>query len=358
MRMALLGATGYGGIETLRILQGRTDVEQLIVGSDRYAAQAIEQVLPQFRGSWIGQVQFTKMATLDDFPMVDVALLAMPHGEAPKYVDRLLDRGIRAIDFSGDYRLPYDTYELWYQVPERAHYVPGVYGLPELYRDRIRNAELIANPGCYATAAELACIPLMEQQVIDPSRMIIDAKSGVSGAGRSPKLDSHFVEVDGSFRAYKVGQHQHTPEIEQILQDAMVRGSTNRENVFATHDHSSVRVLLTTQLLPIKRGIYLTAYAQLTGTMTTEEVTHMYKKRYETEPFIKVLPSGDMPEIRHVVGTNECHIGIHVDDRTQTVMIVATIDNLVKGAAGQALQNANLMLGIKETTGLEQTAWC
>ncbi len=354
MRIALLGATGYGGIEALRLIQGREDLELLVVFSDRYAGESIAQVLPQFRGTAIGRVTFSSLAQFDDSVWVDVALLAMPHGEAPKYVERLLERGVRVIDFSGDYRLPNETYELWYKATPAKCYAPAVYGLPEMYREQIRKATLVANPGCYATASELALLPLVEQRMIDVTRIVIDAKSGVSGAGRNPKVSSLFGEVDGNTLAYKVGQHQHTPEIERILSDAW--GQTTEYGGKSNGNHS-VRVLLTTQLLPIKRGIYITAYGQLEKTMTTVDIIGIYRRRYEKEPFVTVLDPGDMPEIRQVTGTNLCQIGIYVDERTDTVLAVAAIDNLLKGAAGQALQNMNLMFGLKETTGLVHSSW-
>ena len=350
MRIAVYGATGYGGIETLKLLVNRPDIDVVWIGSDRQQGKSLAEVIPLFRDTRLASLQF--YAQDRALPDVDYALLATPHGFARQVVPTLLSHQVKVIDFSGDYRLPNDLYETWYgKTATSDDTVPdAVYGLPELNRQAIRNAALIANPGCYATTASLALIPAIEAGLIDDRQLVIDAKSGVSGAGRSPQLTTHFVEVDESYKAYKVGAHQHTPEIEQTLAQAKRR--RGGEDLLAP-----LRVLMTTQLLPIKRGIYVTAYGYLQQPVTTEQVYAIYQTRYANEPFVKVLPPGEVPEIRQVAGTNQCHISVYVDDRTHMLLVMATLDNLIKGAAGQALQNLNLMAGVKETAGLEGMAW-
>ncbi|MCY0875101.1 MAG: N-acetyl-gamma-glutamyl-phosphate reductase [Firmicutes bacterium] len=361
MRIALVGATGYGGSEALRLLRARTDIELVWVGSDRLAGRKVGDELPQFGTSHIGELRFSPLAELRLMQDIDIVLLALPHGEARIWAPQLLARGLRVIDFSGDYRLPDAMYAQWYgkELPEDRVAQSAVYGLPELYREEIRTASLVANPGCYATCAELALLPLVEAGLVDDSRLVIDAKSGVSGAGKAPSSGTHFVEVQESVRAYKVGAHQHTPEIEQVLADGRRRrrGQRANEGVGEEITTREVRVMLTTQLLPIKRGIYVTAYASLGTTMSGQELQEVYRERYDREPFVQVLQPGVIPEIRYTVGTNLCQIGVHVDQRTQTALVMATIDNLGKGAAGQALQNLNLMMGLPEDTGLRIEPW-
>lgn len=355
MRVAVFGATGYSGTEAIRLLAARSDIEITWVGSNSKAGQLVKDVLPQLRHLAIGQQHFADRVDLSFFKEnVDVAMLALPHGQAQILAPQLLNLGIRVIDFSGDFRLAPELYETWYKRPfKSADDVLAVYGLPELFRDRIRDATLIANPGCYATAAELALLPLMDTELIDDQHLVLDAKSGVTGAGKSPQQSTHFVEVEESFRAYKVGEHQHTPEIEQVLWHAKQKSG----NYAQSQGTSAPTVLMTTQLLPIRRGIYLTAYAFLQQDVSAQEIHALYTKRYALEPFVDVLPLGQIPEIRYVTGTNVCQMGIHVDTRTHTVLVMSTLDNLVKGAAGQAIQNLNLMFACDETLGLPVEPW-
>lgn len=349
MRIGIWGATGYGGAEALRMLCSRADVEIVWVGSDSQAGRSVEEVLPQFRKTDAGRLVFSPFDAAET-PEVDAALLALPHGRAMAVAPDLLLRGVRVVDFSGDFRLPAPVYEKWYG---RAHSAgPGqpqaVYGLPELNREAIRTADLVANPGCHATCATLALLPLVEGGLIDTSRIVADAKSGVSGAGKTPQQGTHFVEVEESLRAYRVGAHQHTPEIEQTLAQAERRAGVAG---------AGPRVLLTTQLLPVRRGIYVTAYAPLRRQTTTEDLYSVFAERYAAEPFVTVLGVGQTPELRHVVGTNACQIGVHADERTGLALVAAAIDNLGKGAAGQAIQNLNLMFGLDETAGLNSLPW-
>lgn len=370
MRIALYGATGYAGMEALRIMLQRTDLEIVWIGSDTHADHSLDEVCSQFRGTSIASLRYSAMRTLKEPPAVDVALLALPHGEAHRHAPGLLARGIRVVDFSGDYRLPPDLYEQWYKRPAAKTETAAVYGLPEMFRADIRSARLVANPGCYATAAELALLPLAELGWLDGERISVDAKSGVSGAGRSPQLTTHFAEIDGNFTAYRVGQHQHTPEIEQTLAQASRRrrqasdvsapsGAPMATDAASSvrQDDDAVKILLTTQLMPVTRGIYATAYAPAPPDMNTDALYELYRNRYENEAFVDVLPPGQMPELRNVTGTNLCQIGLFVDDRTRTILVAAALDNLGKGAAGQALQNVNIMLNLPDDYGLAATAW-
>jgi len=355
MRIAMFGATGYGGTEAMRLLCGRTDVDVVWLGSDRLAGRNVTEALPQFARTAMGALRFSPQEEACALPDVDMALLALPHGEARVLVPQLLQQGIRVIDFSGDFRLPDDVYASWYGSELVQYEGPSaVYGLPEVYREAIAGAQLVANPGCYATCAELALLPLIESGAVLTNRLMIDAKSGVSGAGKKPSSGTHFVEVQESVRAYKVGAHQHTPEIERVLAEAVRR---RRPDAMDGSGEAPVQVLLTTQLLPVKRGIYVTAYAQLKDEMSEETLQGLYEQRYGEEPFVRINPYGIPAEMRHVIGTNLCEISVHLDHRTQTALIVATIDNLGKGAAGQAIQNLNVMVGVAETLGLSTMPW-
>ncbi len=346
MLVAVYGATGYSGIEALKLLTARSDLEVAWIGSDSQKGKKLAEVNPLFRDTPYDGLRFSEQDA--KLPAVDYALFATPHGFARRVAPTLIERGIKVIDFSGDHRLPQAVYEQWYGKTAEGAATEAVYGLPEINRDAIRKATLVANPGCYATAAALALIPAVEAGIVDARRLVVDAKSGVSGAGRSPQQTTHFVEVSESLKAYKVGAHQHTPEIEQTLAQVSRRRGGDTEGV---------RVLMTTQLLPIKRGIYVTAYGALLEDMSAQEVAELYWKRYEHEPFVKVLPLGAVPEIRLVTGTNECHIGLHVDARTKTLLVMSALDNLIKGAAGQAIQNLNLLARVEERAGLTGMAW-
>ncbi len=349
MRIGIWGATGYGGAEALRMLCSRRDVEIAWVGSDSQAGRRVEEALPQFRNTAAGRLPFSPLRQAE-VAGIDAALLALPHGQALSLAPHLVAHGVRVVDFSGDFRLPGEVYEQWYG---RAHsaapdLVQAVYGLPEVNREEIRGADLVANPGCHATCATLALLPLVEGGLIETSRIVVDAKSGVSGAGKAPQQGTHFVEVDESMRAYRVGAHQHTPEIEQTLEQAARRAGAAG---------AAPRILLTAQLLPLRRGIYVTAYAPLVHRATTEDLHGAFSERYATEPFVTVLDVGQTPELRHVAGTNQCHIGVHADGRTGMALVTAAIDNLGKGAAGQAIQNLNLMFGLDESAGLDGLPW-
>jgi N-acetyl-gamma-glutamyl-phosphate reductase len=257
---------------------------------------------------------------------------------------RLHAKGVKVVDLSADYRLS-DTavYEQWY---EHRHQYPdlltrAVYGLPELHRKKIRGAALVANPGCYPTSAILALAPLVREGLVDRRSIVIDSKSGVSGAGRTPGLAYHFPEANEGFMAYKVGSHRHTPEIEQELGNLA---------------GAAIRLSFTPHLVPMNRGILTTAYGVLLRTMDTQELHSIYADAYRNEPFVRLLPPGQFPNVRNVRGSNFCDIGVYADPRTGRAVLVAAIDNLVKGAAGQAVQNMNIFMGFEETAGLKFAA--
>jgi N-acetyl-gamma-glutamyl-phosphate reductase len=258
-------------------------------------------------------------------------------------VPALLEGGCKVVDLSADYRLEdVQTYEAWYQ----AHTSPellkeAVYGLPELNREQISAARLVANPGCYPTSAALALLPLLNNSCVDTGSIVIDSKSGTSGAGRAAKVGSLFCEVNEAFKAYGVAAHRHTPEIEQTL--SSVAGS-------------SIQVSFTPHLLPVNRGILSTCYATLSKKMSADALHDMFVEAYASEPFVRVLPKTVYPDVAHVKGSNFCDIGVTVDERNGRVIVIAAIDNLVKGASGQAIQNMNLMYGWDEELGLQQLA--
>jgi N-acetyl-gamma-glutamyl-phosphate reductase len=271
----------------------------------------------------------------------DVALLAVPHTAAMGYVRGLLDRGMKVVDLSADYRLSDPAlYEKWY---EHCHQYPdllkaAVYGLPELHRERIRKASLVANPGCYPTGAILGLTPLLKKKAVDLTSIVIDSKSGVSGAGRSPSLAHHYPEVNEGFMAYKIGTHRHTPEIEQEL------------SLIAD---TQVTVSFTPHLAPMNRGILTTIYALLASKADTGRLHALYQESCLNEPFVRVLAVGQFPNVRNVRGSNFCDVGVYADPRTGRAVVVTAIDNLVKGASGQAIQNMNLMMGFDEAEGLK-----
>lgn len=337
IKIAVAGASGYTGAELLRLLVGHPEVEICVVTSRQHEGVPISQVFPSLNGFCELVCEPLDVASIA--ARVDLVFTALPHKSAMDVVPGFLDAGCRVVDLSADYRLKdKDVYEHWYQ----SHTSPelfseAVYGLPELNRDKLEHSRLVANPGCYPTSVILALTPLLEQQLIDVRSLIIDSKSGTSGAGRGLKEGSLFCEVNEGFKAYGVASHRHTPEIEQEL---------SRLAGF------EVRINFTPHLLPVNRGILSTCYASLLTAQTTGSLLKSFEERYAGEPFVRILKEGDLPNIAHVRGTNFCDIGLVADSRTGRAVVVSVIDNLVKGAAGQAIQNMNLMYGFNETQGL------
>lgn len=337
IKVAILGASGYTGIELLRMLASHPSVRVGFASSRQYANRPVSEVFPALSGFYDGLV----FRDAEEFKRikVDVAFCALPHGASHEVAAPLLATGAVVIDLSADFRLKdQKVYKRWYgDHTAVALLKKAVYGLPELYRSAICKARLVANPGCYPTSAILALAPALKHKMVDPDSIIIDSKSGVSGAGRSAAVEFSFTEVNQGFRAYKVGCHRHTPEIEQEL-----GALTGKKTAISFTPH----------LLPISRGILTTAYAGLKKGVTTDEMRQLYAAFYEKEPFVRIAASGSFPDISQVRCSNFCDIGVHVDEAAKRLIVVSVIDNLVKGASGQAIQNMNIVAGIEETTGL------
>ncbi|SEA08264.1 N-acetyl-gamma-glutamyl-phosphate reductase [Desulfuromusa kysingii] len=337
LKVAIVGASGYTGAELLRILVGHPEVEICCVTSRQHEGLPIHQVFPSLSGFCDLLCEPLDVAAIA--ARADVVFTALPHKSAMEVVPGFLDAGCKVIDLSADYRLKdQDVYQQWYQPhtsPEL--FAEAVYGLPELYAEQIRSARLIANPGCYPTSVILALAPLLEEQLIDPKTLIVDSKSGVSGAGRGVKLGSLFCESNEGFKAYGIASHRHTPEIEQEL---------------ASLAATDIRLSFTPHLLPVNRGILSTCYADLLETKSSDELLDLYRQRYADEQFVRVMPGEQLPNIAYIRGTNFCDIGLVSDPHTGRVIVISAIDNLVKGAAGQAVQNMNIMCGFKDAIGL------
>ncbi|HOK05888.1 MAG TPA: N-acetyl-gamma-glutamyl-phosphate reductase [Syntrophales bacterium] len=337
IKAAIYGASGYTGQELLRILLRHGGVEVTAATSRRYAGRPVADLYPAFTGQT--DLLFEEASPDQIAARCDVVFLALPHEVSMAVAGAFLERGVKVVDLSADFRLRDETvYERWYAPHTAREYLQeAVYGLTELYRDAVRKARLVANPGCYPTSVILGLAPLLRMKWIDPDSIIADSKSGVSGAGREPVVNSLFCEVDEAFKAYKVGQHRHTPEIEQEL--GALAGT-------------KVTVSFTPHLLPLSRGILSTIYATLREEVTTADALALYESFYRNETFIRVYKEGAFPNVSSVRGSNFCDIGLTVDGRTGRVIVVSVIDNLIKGASGQAVQNMNLMCGLPEDEGL------
>jgi N-acetyl-gamma-glutamyl-phosphate reductase len=343
LRIAVFGASGYSGAELVRLLSRHPRVRVTHLAAASSAGKALSELYPALRGIDLPKLQALEPETLKG--QADLAFLALPHTESMKAAPKLLAAGLKVIDLSGDFRLQdTDDYEAFYK---HAHEEGGllkeaVYGLAEIHGEQVKGARLVANPGCYTTTAILALYPLLKDGLISPEGIVIDAKSGVTGAGRKLQDSTAFGTVDGNFSAYRVGgSHQHIPEIEQEL------------SVAAGKD---VTVVFTPHLLPLNRGILSTAYAGPAKALKAEDLVDCLKSFYAGRPFVRVLEPGQLPTLRSVVGTNLIEIGAAYDERAKKVIIFSATDNLVKGAAGQAVQNLNLMFGWPETDGLDLTA--
>jgi N-acetyl-gamma-glutamyl-phosphate reductase len=330
-KVGIVGATGYSGIELLRILQQHPKVELSYCASESYAGMSIAEVYPHLHGK--SQLIAEKLDLEQLAAKCDAVFCALPHGHATHFVPLLLKHRKKVIDLSADFRLRNSD--------NNSQQHSAVYGLAEAgWRDKIAQASLVANPGCYPTAAILAALPALKAKITDPNDCIFDAKSGVSGAGRSLSLHTHFCEASENLTAYKIaGEHQHTAEIEQELSHIA---------------QQSVAIQFTPHLLPITRGLLMTAYFKLNNTQLSEaDIYDIYQNFYQNESFIRMSPVQQLPSVKQVQGTNYCDIGLRLDKRTGRLIVIAVIDNLMKGAAGQAVQNMNLMLQFPETTGLQ-----
>ena len=341
IKVGVVGGTGYTGVELLRLLASHSGVELRAITSRAEAGTPVAQLFPSLRGRVDLAFSDPASAPLKD---CDCVFFATPNGVAMGQAGALLDAGARIVDFSADFRLKdRAVWEKWYKVAHAAPdlFAQAVYGLPEINRERIRGARLVANPGCYATAVQLALLPLVETDHVDHLHLIADAKSGVSGAGRKAEVDILFSEASDNFKAYAVAGHRHHPEIMESL--TSLEGASGRKLGLTFVPH----------LLPLVRGILATVYARITK---DTDFQALYERRFEKEPFVDVLPPGSHPETRWVRGTNQCRIALHRPLGADTLVVVAVEDNLMKGAAGQAVQNMNLMFGFPETQALDQIA--
>ena len=339
--VAVVGAAGYAGAEAVRLVLGHPRLSLTAVTSAADEGKTVSAVYPSLAG--MTDLVYSAPNVDEIAAEAKVALLAVPHTAALELVPGLLERGVTVIDLSADYRLAdAAVYEAWY---DTAHSSPellaeAVFGLPELDRSRLPGARLVACPGCYPTATTLAALPALESGVAIGRRLVVDAKSGVSGAGRGLSASTHFVSVNESIAPYKVGgTHRHTPEIEQALSTAAGR---------------SISVIFTPHLVPMSRGLLSTVYVDVEEGFTTAEAVELYRGRYHKEPFVHVYGAGEMPSTGDVRGSNRAAIGVAVDERTHTLVAACAIDNLVKGAAGQAIQCLNAVLGYSETEGFER----
>lgn len=342
LKIAIVGASGYTGLELIRILHCHPEVAVTCLTSEQSAGKRISEVFPTLRGRC--DIVLENLEPVRVAEKADIIFTALPHKAAMEVVPTFLKLGKKVIDLSADYRLSDPAvYGEWYEPhlnPENLK--KAVYGLPEIRRDRIKGAQLVANPGCYPTSIILALAPLLKNGLIDLSSIIADSASGVTGTGRSAKVDSLYCEVNEGYKAYGVGgAHRHTPEIEQEL--SLLAGE-------------ELKITFTPHLVPMDRGILSTVYATPEKTLDTATIAALYREFYDGEPFVRVLPSGSLPSTAFVRGSNFCDIAPLVDSRTGRIIIVSAIDNLVKGASGQAIQNMNLLCGFPETTGLEGLA--
>ena len=339
IKAGIIGATGYAGGELVRILTAHKDVEIKWYGSRSYIDKKYAEV-------YQNMFQIVEDSCLDDnmeelSRQVDVIFTATPQGLCASLINEEILSRTKIVDLSADFRIKdVETYEKWYKIthPSPKFISEAVYGLCEINRDAVKKARLVANPGCYPTCTTLSIYPLLKEGLIDPDTIIVDAKSGTSGAGRGAKVDNLFCEVNENIKAYGVATHRHTPEIEEQLGYAAGR---------------PVLINFTPHLVPMNRGILITAYASLTRDVSAEEVKAMYDKYYASEKFVRVLEQDVCPQTKWVEGSNYVDVNFKIDPRTKRVIMMGAMDNLVKGAAGQAVQNMNLMFGLKESEGLE-----
>jgi len=339
VKVGIVGGTGYTGVELLRLLLPHHYVDVQAITSRGEAGRRLDDLFPSLRGNT--DLAFTDPADTD-LAQCDVVFFATPHNVAMQTAPALIDAGVRVVDLSADYRLrDVPTWESWYGEPHTSPDLcaTAVYGLPEKNRQAIVDARLVACPGCYPTAVQLGFMPLLEHGLVDPGQLIASCASGASGAGRQAKVANLLTEAGESFKAYGVAGHRHLPEIEQEL---------------ATVSADPVSVTFVPHLIPITRGIHATLFATLND--ASVDLQALYEARYADEPFVDVLPAGDLPQTRSVRGANTCQLAVTVPQGRNTVVVTAVIDNLVKGAAGQAVQAMNLMFGLPETAGLDGIA--
>ncbi|MEJ2657322.1 MAG: N-acetyl-gamma-glutamyl-phosphate reductase [Desulfobacterales bacterium] len=337
IRVAVVGATGYAGAELVRILCDHPEIEVTMLTSRQYAGVAFDKVFPSMTGSVDLVCEALDVDKVCN--SADVVFTALPHKIPMALVPQLISRGKKVIDLSADFRFKdADIYEAHYQQHTAKDLLrTSVYGLCEIYLDKIKNADLVGVPGCYPTSVLLPLLPMIKSELIDIDTIVADSKSGVSGAGRSLSLTTHFCEVNESFKAYKVAEHRHNPEMEEVLSIEAGR---------------PIKITFVPHLVPMSRGILTTLYAALVKNISMEDIEKCLRAFYSKSPFIRILGENRLPDTRNVRGTNYCEIAFRMDERNGRLILISAIDNLVKGAAGQAVQNMNIMLGLDETAGL------
>ena len=337
IKVGVIGATGYAGSELVRLIHGHPEAALEMIAARSHIGAPYGHVFENFKhlGECMCEEDLDAMAE-----RCDVIMMALPHGLSGGKVNKELLAKVKVVDLGADFRLnDAAVYEHWYGAHENKELLKeAVYGLTEIHRENIAKARLVANPGCYTTCSILALYPLLKEGVLEPESIIIDAKSGVSGAGRGLDLGTHFCETNETIKAYKIASHRHTPEIEEQLSAAA---------------GEKLNLIFTPHLIPMNRGILATCYAKPRGKPAEEELQEIYRKYYENEYFIRLCKQGVFPETKWVKGSNFCDIAVTIDERTSTVIVISAIDNLGKGAAGQAVQNMNLLFGLDEKTGLD-----
>ncbi|WP_315081086.1 N-acetyl-gamma-glutamyl-phosphate reductase [uncultured Clostridium sp.] len=336
IKVGIIGATGYVGVELLRLLLNHSKIEIGAISSVSFDGQEIDTIYKNF----LGKTNLVCTNMDEVIGISDVIFTALPHGLSENIAKIIIEKNKICIDMGADFRLSNeDEYKYWYgkKFSNPELHKKSVYGLPELNKEKIRTSSLIANPGCYPTSIELGLMPLLKSSLIEPKRIICDSKSGTTGSGRSLSLNTHFPEENENFSPYKIGEHRHTPEIEEIL---------------STIAQTKVTVTFTPHLLPINRGIISTIYCTPKEKIDLNEIYETYTSFYENEQFVKVLPLGEIASIKNVRLSNNCHISLHLNHRKDQIIIVSAIDNMIKGAAGQAIQNMNIVLSFKENEGL------
>ncbi|MEA2087419.1 MAG: N-acetyl-gamma-glutamyl-phosphate reductase [Candidatus Caldatribacteriota bacterium] len=351
LKVSIIGATGYTGKELVKILMNHPKVELVYLTSSTYTGKNIDEVFPEFLNKLDKKLINLNLDVVSQDS--DLVFTALPHTVSMDVVPELLKKRVKVIDLSADYRIKDPVvYKEWY---EKEHnkisknlLSKAVYGLPEIYLDKIKDAPLVANPGCYPTSIILGIAPLLKFKLVDPQGIIIDSKSGATGAGRKLSLGLHFAECNENFKAYKIVKHNHIPEIEQELSSIYLGGDDNKQ----TQQGTEIKVCFTPHLLPINRGIFSTCYLTLKESKEEGEVLEAYQKFYQKAPFVRIFKPPNLPEIKFVTGTNYCDIGFTIDERVGKIKVISAIDNLLKGAAGQAVQNMNIMSGFPETCGL------
>ncbi|MBV1881759.1 MAG: N-acetyl-gamma-glutamyl-phosphate reductase [Pseudomonadales bacterium] len=346
IKVGIVGGTGYTGAELLRLLAMHTEVDLKVITSRSEAGIPVSQIYPNLRQHL--DLSFSE-PNLDLLGECDLVFYATPNGIAMKNVRELLDGGVKVIDLAADFRLKDPAvWQQWYGMPHDCEdlLAEAVYGMPEVNREQIKTARLVANPGCYPTSVQLGFFPLLEAGLIDEKRLIADVKSGVSGAGRGASVANLLCETSESFKAYGVAGHRHLPEIKQGLSRISRKAA----------DGGDIGLTFVPHLTPMIRGIHATLYGTLTKEISTEELQSLFEARYKDEWFVDVMPSGSQPETRSVRGSNQCRIAVYRPQDQDTVVVLSVIDNLVKGAAGQAVQCMNLMFGVDEQCGLRQVA--